>query len=97
MSIHSKQTENNNNLASAIRHSLGYLPAILLRAIIEDKIISKDDTSLPKSFSFHTCCLYMDISHFFNRDKIPEIKPEKSAFQKTPSLIKNNISQKKKK
>ena len=96
MSIHSKQTENNNNLASAIRHSLGYLPAILLRAIIEDKIISKDDTSLPKSFSFHTCCLYMDISHFFNRDKIKEIKPEKSAFQKTPSLIKNNISQKKK-
>ena len=67
--------KNNSNYPSTLRHSLGYLPTILLKEIIEDKILDKKElekeVKFPKSFSFQTTCLYIDISHFFenNYDK----------------------------
>ena len=64
-----RQTENNNKMASTIRHSLGYLPATLLKSIIEEKIYLGKNEKLPITFSFQTCCLYLDISHFFENDK----------------------------
>ena len=60
-----RQIENNNKMASTIRHSLGYLPATLLKTIIEEKIYLGKNEKLPISYSFQTCCIYLDISHFF--------------------------------
>jgi hypothetical protein len=60
-----RQIENNNKMASTIRHSLGYLPATLLKTIIEEKIYLGKNEKLPLSYSFQTCCMYLDISHFF--------------------------------
>ena len=64
--------KNNSNYPSTLRHSLGYLPTILLKEIIEDKILDKKDSEkevkFPKSFSFQTTCLYIDISHFFENN-----------------------------
>ena len=62
-----------NNYPSTLRHSLGFLPTILLRAIIEDKILdtnenNNDNSHFPKIFSFQTTCLYIDISHFFDNN-----------------------------
>ena len=66
-----KLKKNNSNYPSTLRHSLGYLPTILLKEIIEDKILDKKDlekeVKFPKSFSFQTTCLYIDISHFFEK------------------------------
>jgi hypothetical protein len=62
---YTRQKENNNKMASTIRHSLGYLPATLLKSIIEDKINLGKNAKFPITFSFQTCCLYLDISHFF--------------------------------
>ena len=60
------------NYPSTLRHSLGYLPTILLKAIIEDKILDKKDLDseikFPKTFSFHTTSLFIDISHFFDKN-----------------------------
>ena len=56
-----------NNFPSTLRHSLGFLPTILLRAIIEDKILDKKD-NFPKIFTFQTTCLYIDNSHFFDNN-----------------------------
>ena len=66
-----------NNFPSTLRHSLGFLPTILLRAIIEDKILlkkenSNDNSQFPKIFSFNTACLFIDISHFFDNILILE-------------------------
>ena len=60
-----RQIENNNKMASTIRHSLGYLPATLLKSIIEEKIILGKNEKLPIIYSFKTCCMFLDISHFF--------------------------------
>jgi hypothetical protein len=64
----------NNNYPSTLRHSLGYLPTVLLKAIIEDKILDKKENEseikFPKTFSFHTTSLFIDISHFFDKNKI---------------------------
>ena len=61
-----------NNFPSTLRHSLGYLPTILLKAIIEDKILDKKDLDSEikflKTFSFHTTSLFIDISHFFDKN-----------------------------
>ena len=82
-----RQIENNNKMASTIRHSLGYLPATLLKAIIEEKIILGKNEKLPISYSFQTCCIYLDISHFFENGTgipLPNFKAKTSS---------NNISQ----
>jgi len=67
-----KLKKNNSNYPTTLRHSLGYLPTILLKEIIEDKILDKKDlekeVKFPKSFSFQTTCLYIDISHFFSNN-----------------------------
>ena len=66
-----KLKKNNSNYPSTLRHSLGYLPTILLKEIIEDRILDKkgleNEVKFPKSFSFQTTCLYIDISHFFEK------------------------------
>ena len=73
-----------NNFPSTLRHSLGFLPTILLRAIIEDKILLKkennnDISQFPKTFSFNTACLFIDISHFFDNNlKLEEINNEEN-------------------
>ena len=70
--IHDKMLKHSsNNFPSTLRHSLGFLPTILLRAIIEEKILIKKDNYIenyqfPKIFSFNTSCLFIDISHFFD-------------------------------
>ena len=70
--IPEKLKKSNNNYPSTLRHSLGYLPTILLKAIIEDKILDKKDLEteikFPKTFSFHTTSLFIDISHFFDKN-----------------------------
>ena len=67
-----KFKKNNNNFPSTLRHSLGYLPSILLKAIIDDKLLDKKDKEkeikFPKFFSFQTTCLFIDISHFFDKN-----------------------------
>ena len=71
MNIQEKLKKTSNNFPSTLRHSLGFLPTILLRAIIEDKILEKkesDSHSTPKIFSFQTTCLFIDISHFFDNN-----------------------------
>ena len=60
-----------NNYPSTLRQSLGLLPTILLRAIIEDKILDKKDnnnSNFPKILSFQTTCLFIDFSHFFDNN-----------------------------
>ena len=82
-----RQIENNNKMASTIRHSLGYLPATLLKAIFEEKIILGKNEKFPINYSFKTCCIYLDISHFFQNGTaipIPFNIKNKSSF--------NNIS-----
>ena len=71
--IPEKIKKSNINYPSTLRHSLGYLPTILLKAIIEDKILDKKENEkevkFPKTFSFHTSSLFIDISHCFDRKK----------------------------
>ena len=72
-----KLKPSSNNFPSTLRHSLGFLPTILLRAIIEDKILAKkennsENSQFPKIFSFNTACLFIDISHFFDNILKPE-------------------------
>ena len=79
-----------NNFPSMLRHSLGFLPTILLRAIIEDNILDKkendnNNSQFPKIFSFQTPCLFIDISHFFDDN-----------FAKTEEKIENNLENKRK-
>ena len=70
----SRQKENNNKMASTIRHALGYLPATLLKSIIEEKIYLGKNEKLPITLSFQTCCIYLDTSHFFeNGTGMPNI------------------------
>ncbi len=70
--IPEKFKKNNNNYPSYLRHTLGYLPTILLKSIIEDKILDKkeneEEIKFPKIFSFKTVCLFIDISHFFDNN-----------------------------
>jgi hypothetical protein len=72
--------KNNSIYPSTLRHSLGYLPTILLKEIIEDKILDKKDlekeVTFPKSFSFQTTCLYIDTSHFFDNNYKEKNKEE---------------------
>ena len=63
-----RQKENSNIMASTIRHSLGYFPATLLKSIIEEKIYLGKNEELPIIFSFQTCCIYIDTSHFFENN-----------------------------
>ena len=71
MILENKNQNNSSNLPSSLRHSLGYLPTVLLKEIIEDKILDKKDNErnikFPKTFSFHTSCLFIDTSHFFDK------------------------------
>ena len=83
-----------NNFPSTLRHSLGFLPTILLRAIIEDKILDKKEninssSQFPKIFSFQTTCLYIDISHFFDNN----LEPNRNNSQKNGE--ENEINEKK--
>ena len=55
----------NSKLASTVRHSFGYLPAVLLKAIIEDNINIDNNENTPSIFSIKTCCLYIDITKLF--------------------------------
>ena len=91
MNIQEKLKKTSNNFPSTLRHSLGFLPTILLRAIIEDKILDKKDleSSLsPKIFSFETTCLFIDISHFFdNNFDINSIKITENESNITKSKI----------
>ena len=70
--IPEKLKKNNSNYPSTLRHTLGYLPTILLKLIIDDKILDKKETEndikFPKIFSFQTTCLFIDISHFFDNN-----------------------------
>ena len=59
------QMQNNNRISSTIKHSLGYLPAVLLKAIIEDDINLLNNEKTPITFSINTCCLYIDITKLF--------------------------------
>ena len=80
-----RQIENNNKMASTIRHSLGYLPATLLKTIIEEKIYLGKNEKLPLSYSFQTCCMYLDISHFFENGAgipLPNNLKSKTSFNK---------------
>ena len=64
--------KNNNNYPSILRHSLGYLPTIILKSIIDDSILEKKqsekENQFPKIFGFQTTCLFIDISHFFDHN-----------------------------
>ena len=86
-----RQIESNNKIASTIRHSLGYLPATLLKSIIEEKIYLGKNEKLPISYSFQTCCIYLDISHFFeNGTGIKDIINNKT--KPTFNIINQNIN-----
>ena len=89
------------NYPSTLRHSLGYLPTILLKAIIEDKILDKKDSDaeikFPKSFSFHTTSLFIDISHFFdknynknNKNKTNKENDEENSYNSNTTNKNNN-------
>ena len=56
--------ENNNRLASTIRHNLGYLPTVLLKSIIDNDNLMNNE-KLPITITIKTCCLYIDISKLF--------------------------------
>ena len=86
-----RQKENNNKMASTIRHALGYLPATLLKSIIEEKIYLGKNDKLPITLSFQTCCIYLDTSHFFeNGTGMPNIiNKNKKLSNKT---IKNSVN-----
>ena len=81
-----------NNFPSMLRHSLGFLPTILLRAIIEDNILDKkennsNNSQFPKIFSFQTPCLHIDISHFFDDNfVINENKTENDLEEKEKKI-----------
>ena len=93
--IPEKVKKSNNNYPSTLRHSLGYLPTILLKAIIEDKILDKieneKEIKFPKVFSFYTASLFIDISHFFdnnldkNKENIEDKINNNNKFKKTIS------------
>ena len=84
-----RQIENNNKMASAIRQSLGYLPATLLKSIIEEKIYLGKNEKLPIIYSFKTCCMFLDISHFF--ENISGIPNSEIINIKSKSLY-NNVN-----
>ena len=85
----SRQKENNNKMASTIRHALGYLPATLLKSIIEERIYLGKNEKLPITLSFQTCCIYIDTSHFFeNGTGMPNI------INKNKKLLNNKIKNK---
>ena len=89
-----------SNFPSTLRRSLGFLPTILLKAIIEDKIIDKKEniSQFPKYFSFQTVCIYIDISHFFdNNIDSNEYKEEKNSekSEKQINMNNNNLNKKK--
>ena len=70
--------ENNNRMASTIRYSMGYLPAVLLKSIIEDNTNSAENEKTPITFSIKTCCLYIDISKLFENSSSNLNQNEKS-------------------
>ena len=84
-----RQIENNNKMASTIRQSLGYLPATLLKSIIEEKIYLGKNEKLPIIYSFKTCCMFLDISHFF--ENISGIPNSEIINIKSKSLY-NNVN-----
>ena len=81
-----------SNFPSTLRHSLGFLPTILLRSIIEDKIIDKKESisQFPKYFSFQTVCIYIDISHFFDNNIDSNEDEEEKYSEKNEEQINNN-------
>ena len=49
------------------KNYLGYLPSILIKGILDKKILSnKKNSTLPASFTFHGVAMYIDISHFID-------------------------------
>ena len=49
------------------KNYLGYLPSILIKGILDKKILSnKKNSTLPASFTFHGVTMYIDISHFID-------------------------------
>ena len=92
--------KNNNNYPSTLRHTLGYLPTIILKAIIEDKILDKkeneEEIKFPKIFSFKTACLFIDISHFFDNnfdDKANLNTDNNKKKDKTKRLKQNDLDE----
>ena len=57
--------ENNNQIISTIKNSFSFLPTILIKAIIDEKINFTKNEQSPITFSIKTCCLYIDISKLF--------------------------------
>ena len=73
-----KTIENNNKMASTIKYSMGYLPAVLLKSIIEDDSNLAENEMTPITFSIKTCCLYIDISKLFENSSSNLNQNEKS-------------------
>ena len=91
--IPEKIKKNNNNYPSTLRHSLGYLPTILLKLIIDDKILDKkenENDNFPKIYSFHTTCLFIDISHFFDYNLNNQTNEENEDDNTNNNLNNNN-------
>ena len=100
-----KFKKNSNNYPTTLRHSLGYLPTILLKSIIDDKILDKkeseNESKFPKIFSFQTTCLFIDISHFFdnnfdnktNKEESEEIKEKNDNNNKKVDNSKKKFKQ----
>ena len=81
-----KQIENNDRMVSTIRYSMGYLPAVFLKTIIEDNIKMIDEEKAPSTFSIKTCCLYIDISKLFENSSSNLNKNKSSSFNYSKNL-----------
>ena len=77
--------ENNNKIVSRIKYSMGYLPAVLLKSIIEDK---SGNEKIPKTYSIKTCCLYIDISKLFENSS-SNLNNNESSNSKSFNYTKN--------
>ena len=57
--------ENSNQIISTIKNSISFLPTVLIKAIIDEKINLMNNDQSPITFTIKACCLYIDISKLF--------------------------------
>ena len=80
------QIENNDRMVSTIRYSMGYLPAVFLKTIIEDNIKMIEEEKKPATFSIKTCCLHIDISKLFENSSSKLNKNKSLSFNYSKNL-----------
>ena len=81
--------ENGNQFISTIKNSFAFLPAFLIKSIVEEKIKSMSNEQSPITFTIKACCLYIDISKLFEESSTNLNKNEtsnSSTFNYTKNL-----------